>query len=171
MAEIEVPLSLRRSVYWSRREFVCRLTGAVTAGLVGARPHAVAAEPPLRRIPGICIAPQYVAKNILEEDSPRPVRSTPLASRPRRPLPPGRPTSASILLPRCSSKWTPETPSSCWRASTSAALCCSGPSASARCATSKARPSVSRRSAPASTSSWRACWRMSASTRTRMSPG
>jgi NitT/TauT family transport system substrate-binding protein len=75
MAEIEVPLSLRRSQRWSRREFVCRLTGAVTAGLVGARPHAVAAEPPpetpqikLVEIPGICIAPQYVAKDLLHSE-------------------------------------------------------------------------------------------------------
>ena len=109
MAEIEVPLRLRRPERWSRREFVCRLTGAVTAGLVGARPHAVAAEPPpetpqikLVEIPGICIAPQYVAKDsCTARDSP--TSSTfrpPRASRPRRPLPPGRPTSASISWPR-----------------------------------------------------------------------
>ena len=75
MAEMEVPRSPRRPERRSRREFVSGLTVAVTAGLVGARPHAVATEPPpettqikLVEITGICIAPQYVAKDLLHSE-------------------------------------------------------------------------------------------------------
>jgi NitT/TauT family transport system substrate-binding protein len=57
----------------SRREFVSGLTLAGTAGLVGVRPGPVAAEPLLEttrlRISdqraGICVAPQYVAEELL----------------------------------------------------------------------------------------------------------
>jgi NitT/TauT family transport system substrate-binding protein len=59
---------------WSRREFL-ELTLAGTAGLLGLRPGQVAAEPPpettqirLHRIPGICIAPQYVAEELLKAE-------------------------------------------------------------------------------------------------------
>ena|SRR5437867_13124483 len=55
---------------FTRRDFVGGLTLAGTAGLLGVRPDTASAEPPpetttLRiadRRPGICIAPQYVAR-------------------------------------------------------------------------------------------------------------
>ncbi len=62
----------RDAEWWSRRDFLCGLTLASTAGLLGLRPGQAAAEPPpettkirLVRIPGICIAPQYVADDLL----------------------------------------------------------------------------------------------------------
>jgi NitT/TauT family transport system substrate-binding protein len=58
-----------------RREFLQVLTLAGTAGLLGLRPRAVAAEPPpettkirLAQVSGICIAPQYVAEEILRSE-------------------------------------------------------------------------------------------------------
>ena len=67
-------MSHRRET-WSRREFVSGLTLAGTAGFVGARPDAATAEPPpettrikLIEITGICIAPQYVAKDLLHAE-------------------------------------------------------------------------------------------------------
>jgi NitT/TauT family transport system substrate-binding protein len=67
----EVPMSGRRAS-WSRREFVGGVTLSATAGLLGVRPEAVAPGPPpettklrMTRIPGICIAPQYVAQELL----------------------------------------------------------------------------------------------------------
>jgi NitT/TauT family transport system substrate-binding protein len=60
---------------WSRREFVRGLTLAGTAGLVGVRPDDATAEPlpettriKLIEITGICIAPQYVAKDLLHSE-------------------------------------------------------------------------------------------------------
>jgi NitT/TauT family transport system substrate-binding protein len=57
---------------WSRREFLGGLTLAGTAGLVGLHPRLLAAEPPpettrlrLHKMVGICIAPQYVAEELL----------------------------------------------------------------------------------------------------------
>ena len=57
---------------WSRREFLGRLTLAGTAGGLGLYSRPVAAEPPpettrlrLEQIEGICIAPQYVAEELL----------------------------------------------------------------------------------------------------------
>ncbi len=65
----------RQAQWWSRREFVSGLTVAATAGLIGARPHDASAEPPpettrikLVEITGICIAPQYVAKDLLQSE-------------------------------------------------------------------------------------------------------
>jgi NitT/TauT family transport system substrate-binding protein len=56
----------------SRRQLLGGLTLAGTAGLLGLRPMSVAAEPPpettrlrLYKTPGICIAPQYVAEELL----------------------------------------------------------------------------------------------------------
>ena len=56
----------------SRREFLGRLTLAGAAGCLGVHPRPVAAEPPpettqikLIKIAGICIAPQYVAEELL----------------------------------------------------------------------------------------------------------
>ena len=57
---------------FSRREVPGRVTLAGTAGLLGLHPRPVAAEPPpettklrLIQIPGICVAPQYVAEELL----------------------------------------------------------------------------------------------------------
>ena len=57
---------------FSRRRFLSGLTLAGTAGLLGLYPTPVLAEPPpettrlkLHQIPGICIAPQYVAEELL----------------------------------------------------------------------------------------------------------
>jgi len=65
----------RRMETWSRREFLGGLTLAGTAGLVGFRPGPAAAEPApetrtikLVRVPGICIAPQYVADDLLRAE-------------------------------------------------------------------------------------------------------
>src|SRR5712691_8760055 len=56
----------------SRRRFLGELTLAGTAGLLGLHARRVAAEPPpettrlrLHKTPGICIAPQYVAEELL----------------------------------------------------------------------------------------------------------
>jgi NitT/TauT family transport system substrate-binding protein len=61
---------------WSRREFLGGATLGGAAGLIGLRPPGAAAEPPpettrirLRRVGGtICIAPQYVAENLLRAE-------------------------------------------------------------------------------------------------------
>ena len=56
----------------SRRSFLREVTLAGTAGLVGMRPRSVAAEPALEtkririaQLPAICLAPQYVAEELL----------------------------------------------------------------------------------------------------------
>ena len=58
---------------WSRRAFVGGMTLMGTAGLLGLRPEEAAAELPpetrrlrLVQIPGICVAPQYVAEALLK---------------------------------------------------------------------------------------------------------
>ena len=60
---------------WGRREFVSGATLAGAAGLLGMRPEPVAAEPPpetttlrLLKFPGICLAPQYVAEDLLRAE-------------------------------------------------------------------------------------------------------
>ena len=60
---------------FSRRRFLGGLTLAGTAGLLGLRPAPVAAEPPpetrrirLIKITGICVAPQYVADDLLRAE-------------------------------------------------------------------------------------------------------
>jgi NitT/TauT family transport system substrate-binding protein len=64
----------RHAEGWSRREFL-GLTLAGTAGLLGLKPAPVAAEPPpettrirLQRVPGICLAPQYIAEELLKAE-------------------------------------------------------------------------------------------------------
>jgi len=56
----------------SRRNFLRGVTLAGTAGLVGMRPRPAAAEPPLEtkririaQVPAICLAPQYIAEELL----------------------------------------------------------------------------------------------------------
>ncbi|PYM69092.1 MAG: hypothetical protein DME10_25075, partial [Candidatus Rokuibacteriota bacterium] len=61
-----------RRADWSRRAFVGGLTLGWTAGLLGLDSGQAAAEPPpettklrLPQIPGICVAPQYVAEALM----------------------------------------------------------------------------------------------------------
>ncbi len=63
------------SKHWSRREFLGGLTLAGTAGLLGLGAEPVGAEPPpettairLVKIPGVCIAPEYVAEELLRSE-------------------------------------------------------------------------------------------------------
>jgi NitT/TauT family transport system substrate-binding protein len=63
----------RQPKHWSRREFLDGLTLAGTVELISLYPRPVAAEPPpettqirLVKIPGLCIAPQYVAEELLQ---------------------------------------------------------------------------------------------------------
>jgi NitT/TauT family transport system substrate-binding protein len=58
-----------------RREFLEGLTLTVTAGLLGLRPASATAEPPpettllrLTQTPGTCLAPQYVAEELLQQE-------------------------------------------------------------------------------------------------------
>jgi NitT/TauT family transport system substrate-binding protein len=60
---------------WSRREFLAGLTLAWTAGLIGLARRPVAAEPPpettrlrLFKTTGICVAPQYIAEELLHAE-------------------------------------------------------------------------------------------------------
>jgi NitT/TauT family transport system substrate-binding protein len=62
----------RHMPHWSRREFLCGLTLAGTAGLLGVHPRPVAAEPPpettrirVHHSLSLCLAPQYVAEELL----------------------------------------------------------------------------------------------------------
>ncbi len=62
----------QRSDYWSRREFISRLSLAGTVALLGLRPETVAAEPPpeitklrLARDLSLCVAPQHMAEELL----------------------------------------------------------------------------------------------------------
>ncbi|HEX9870653.1 MAG TPA: ABC transporter substrate-binding protein, partial [Candidatus Tectomicrobia bacterium] len=67
-------MSNRRLGRWSRRELLGRLTVAGTLGLLGARLPLVASESlettkiRLIKISGICIAPQYVAEELLQSE-------------------------------------------------------------------------------------------------------
>ena len=61
--------------HWSRREFLGEVTLAGAAGFLGLQPRSAAAEPPpetttlrLRQISGICVAPQYVAEELLHAE-------------------------------------------------------------------------------------------------------
>src|SRR5713101_1759561 len=74
-AEKESSMDRRQAEGWSRREFLEWLTLAGAAGLLGLKPEPVAAEPPpettrirLHRNPGICIAPQYIAEELLKAE-------------------------------------------------------------------------------------------------------
>ena len=60
----------------SRREFLGGLSLVGTAGCLGVHPRLVAAEPPpettrlrLVRVPGICVAPEYVAEEVRRESA------------------------------------------------------------------------------------------------------
>jgi NitT/TauT family transport system substrate-binding protein len=65
-------MSDHRSEGWSRREFLTKATLAGAAGILGLESSSFAAEPPLEttrirlaQVAGICVAPQYVAKELL----------------------------------------------------------------------------------------------------------
>jgi len=68
-----IDVETRGAKPWNRREFVKGLAAvAGSAGLFGLDPRQAAAEPPpettrirLAQIPGICVAPQYVAEELL----------------------------------------------------------------------------------------------------------
>src|SRR5215475_6783405 len=71
----------RRSEGWSRREFLAKATLAGTAAIFCLEPNSIGAEPPpettrirLSQIAGICIAPQYVAKQLLPGEGFRDIR-------------------------------------------------------------------------------------------------
>jgi NitT/TauT family transport system substrate-binding protein len=73
--EVSMEVSMGNLRETSRREFVSRLTLAGTAAVLGLRPDLAAAEPPpetktikLVKISGICIAPQYVAEELLQAE-------------------------------------------------------------------------------------------------------
>ena len=58
---------------WSRRQLLGGVTLAGTAGLLGLTPRLGAAEPPpettkltLAQVTGLCVAPQYVAEELLQ---------------------------------------------------------------------------------------------------------
>jgi len=60
----------RQTQSWSRREFVAGLSAVGTAGVLGVRPAAAEPAPEttrlrLSQIAGICVAPQYVAQELL----------------------------------------------------------------------------------------------------------
>jgi NitT/TauT family transport system substrate-binding protein len=62
-----------RTQSWSRREFVAGLTAVGTAGVLGVRPAAAELAPEttrlrLAQIAGICVAPQYVAQELLQAE-------------------------------------------------------------------------------------------------------
>jgi NitT/TauT family transport system substrate-binding protein len=65
-------MSGQRSEGWSRREFLAKATLAGMAGIFGLKSNSIAAEPPpettrirLAQSPAICVAPQYVVKELL----------------------------------------------------------------------------------------------------------
>ena len=65
-------MNSERSVGWSRREFLTKATLAGAAGFLGLAPSSFAAEPPLEtttirliRAPALCMAPQYLAEELL----------------------------------------------------------------------------------------------------------
>jgi NitT/TauT family transport system substrate-binding protein len=68
-------MSDQRSEGWSRREFLSKVTLAGTAGFLGLGPSSFAAEPSpettrirLAQVTGICVAPQYVVKELLPSE-------------------------------------------------------------------------------------------------------
>ena len=68
-------MSVHQAAGWTRRRFLGGLTLAGTAGLLGLPPRPVAAEPPpetttirLFRSPSLCVAPQFVAEDLLRAE-------------------------------------------------------------------------------------------------------
>ncbi len=78
----------QRTERWSRRDFLGGLTLAGTAGLLGVQPSSAAAGPPpetttlrLSQLYGACIAPQYVAEELLRAEGFTDVKYVRKASR------------------------------------------------------------------------------------------
>lgn len=68
-------MSKRRHDHWSRREFLSAAAFAGAGSLLKLRSEAIAAGPPLEtkrirlyKYPGICLAPQYVAEDLLRAE-------------------------------------------------------------------------------------------------------
>jgi NitT/TauT family transport system substrate-binding protein len=69
-------MSLPQAEGWTRRRFLCGLTVAGTAGLLGVHPKPIAAEPPpettrlrlTKASGGICVAPKYIAEALLRAE-------------------------------------------------------------------------------------------------------
>src|SRR5262245_2172286 len=68
-------MSAQHARQFSRQRFLGGVTLAVTAGLLGLRPESAPAEPPpettmlrLTQTPGTCLAPQYVAEELLQQE-------------------------------------------------------------------------------------------------------
>ena len=68
-------MSTKQDDSWSRRQFLSTAALAGTGAILGLRSEALAAEPPpetkkirLIQIPGICIAPMYVAEDLLRSE-------------------------------------------------------------------------------------------------------
>jgi len=68
-------MSKRPNDQWSRREFLSTAALAGTGALLGLQDNSLAAEPPpettrirLYKFPGICLAPQYVAEDLLRAE-------------------------------------------------------------------------------------------------------
>jgi hypothetical protein len=72
----EVPMSLPQAAGWTRRRFLGGLTLAGTAGGLGLYARPVVAEPPpeiaavrlVHQIGALCLAPQYIAKELLQSE-------------------------------------------------------------------------------------------------------
>ena len=65
-------MSVQQAEGWTRRRFLAGLTLTGTVGFLGLIPRGATAEPPpettrlrLFQTPGICVAPQYVAEDLL----------------------------------------------------------------------------------------------------------
>ena len=68
-------MNSRRDRSWGRREFIRTLSAGATGALLGLRPESAAAEPPLEttrlrllKFPSLCLAPQYVAEELLRAE-------------------------------------------------------------------------------------------------------
>jgi NitT/TauT family transport system substrate-binding protein len=68
-------MSVQHTARWSRREFLGGMTLVGTVGMLGLSSGSVTAEPPpettrlrLFKTPGICVAPQYVAEELLHAE-------------------------------------------------------------------------------------------------------
>ena len=72
---------------WSRREFLKKVALAGTVGYLGLERSSFAAEPPpettrirLSQVPGICVAPEYVVKQLLPDEGLKDIRYVPVST-------------------------------------------------------------------------------------------
>ena len=127
-----------------RRRFLGGLTLAGTAGLLGLRPASVAAEPPpetrrirLIKITGICVAPQYVADDLLYAEGFTDVEYVPATAgiEAAKAVGSGAADITMNFVAPTLMRVDAGDPLFLLAGSTSAALSCSGPSVSGRSAT------------------------------------